>query len=125
MKIATHTKARSFEISRIKNLAKPRNPREVTRICDQSKSRARCHHSSKLGLTLKYLNSDQLLLSQSSELGYSKSTQPNVEKEPNELMTKIITSIKPKGMKQYLCCFLQYQILKAQKRGFLNSTQKN
>ena len=31
-------------------------------------------------------------------------------------MTKIITFIKPKGMKQYICCFLQHQILKVLKR---------
>ena len=30
-------------------------------------------------------------------------------------MTKIMTFIKPKGRKQYICCFLRYQILKAQK----------
>ena len=30
-------------------------------------------------------------------------------------MTKIITFLKPKGRKQYICCFLQYQILKAKK----------
>ena len=29
---------------------------------------------------------------------------------------KIITSIKPKGRKQYICCHLQYQILKVQNR---------
>ena len=30
------------------------------------------------------------------------------------ILNKIITFIKPKGGKQYICCFLQYQILKAQ-----------
>ena len=30
-------------------------------------------------------------------------------------MAKIITFLKPKGRKQYICCFLQYQILKAKK----------
>ena len=56
----THTKARSFEISSLKNL---KNPPEVTRICDPSKFRIRRHYSFKLGPKLKYLNSDQLLLS--------------------------------------------------------------
>ena len=31
-------------------------------------------------------------------------------------MTKILTFIKPKGRKRYICCFLQYQILNKQKR---------
>ena len=43
-------------------------------------------------------------------------TPTNVELEPDRLLTKIIMFIKPKGRKQYICCFLQNQILKAQKR---------
>ena len=31
-------------------------------------------------------------------------------------MTKIVTITKPKERKRELCCFLQYQILKAQER---------
>ena len=31
-------------------------------------------------------------------------------------MTKVITFVKSEGRKQYICSFLQYQILKAQKR---------
>ena len=59
----THIKAQSFEFSKQKNLEKPRNLPEVIRVCDPSKSRARRHHSFKVGSKLKYLNSDQLLLS--------------------------------------------------------------
>ena len=62
-----HTKARSFKISKLKSLLDP------------SKSKARRHHSLKLGSKLKYLNSDQLPLSKRSELGYSKSAPTNVE----------------------------------------------
>ena len=39
------------------------NPPAVTGICDPKKSRARHHHSLKLGSKLKHLNIDQLLLS--------------------------------------------------------------
>ena len=39
----------------------------------------------------------------------------SVEYEPNGLMTRTVTFIKPKGRKKYICCFLQYQILKVQK----------
>ena len=64
VKIVTHTEAQSFEISKLKtSLKKTSNPPEINRIFDSSKSRARCHHSFKLGLKLKYLNPDQLLLS--------------------------------------------------------------
>ena len=94
----------------------PWNPSEVTGICDPSKFQARRHHRFKLGSKLKYLNPDQLLLSWCRELRYSKSAPTNVNQEPNGLTTKIITFIKPKGRKQYTCCLLQYQILKAQKR---------
>ena len=114
--MAKHTKARSFEISKLKNLhEKPWNPPEVTRIFDPPKFPTRCHHSFKLGSKLNYLNSDQLLLSKRSRLKYSKSGPTNVEYEPNGLMTKTVTLIKPKGRKQCICCFLQYQILTVQK----------
>ena len=79
VKMVTNTKAQSFEISKLENFEKPCTPPEVTRICDPSKSRARHHHSFKLGSKLKYLNSDQLLLSQRSKLGYSKPAPTNVE----------------------------------------------
>ena len=76
--MVTHTKTRSFEISKLRNLLeKPLNPPEVTRTCDPSKSPARQHH--KRSSKLNYLNSDQLLLSKRSEMGYSKSAPTNVE----------------------------------------------
>ena len=75
-----HKKARSFKISKLKNLLeKPQNPSEVTRICDPSKSPAPRHHSFKLDSKLEYLNSDQLPLSKRSKLGYSKFAPTNVE----------------------------------------------
>ena len=37
-------------------------------------------------------------------------------------MAKIIPLVKPNGRKQYICCFLQYQVLKARKRINLDST---
>ena len=53
-----HKKARSFKISKLKNLLeKPSNPSEVTRICDLSKSPAPRQHIFKLHSKLKYLNS--------------------------------------------------------------------
>ena len=59
VKMMTHTEAQSFEISKLKSfLEKPSNPPGVTGICNQSKSRAQRQHSLKLGLKLKYLNSD-------------------------------------------------------------------
>ena len=94
-------KARSFKISKLKN------PSEVTRICDLLKCPAPRHHSFKLDSKLKYLNSDQLPLSKHSKFGYFKSAPTNVEQKPDGLMTKIITFIKPKGRKQYICYFLQ------------------
>ena len=55
-----HKKAESFKISKLKNLLeKPWNHSEITRISDPSKSPAPRHHSFKLDLKLKYLNSDQ------------------------------------------------------------------
>ena len=115
VKMAKHTKARSFEISKLKTSMK--NPEILLRIriFDPSKFPIRCHHSFKLGSKLNYLNSDQLLLSKRSRLKYSKSGPTNVEYEPNGLMTKTVTLIKPKGRKQCICCFLQYQILTVQK----------
>ena len=108
MKMVKHTMARSFKISKFKNLLeKPSNAPEVTTICDISKSKGRHHHSFKLGSKLKYLNSDQLLLSKRSELRYFKSAPKNVEQKPDGLMTNIIMFLKAKGRKQYICCFLQ------------------
>ena len=79
--MVTHTKARSFENSKLKNLlGKTLKSPEATRFCDPSKSLARCHYSFKLGSKLKYLHSDQLLLSKRSELGYSKSAPTNLHK---------------------------------------------
>ena len=73
-------KARSFKISKLKNLfKKPLNPSEVTRFCDLSKCPAPRHHSFKLDSKLKYLNSGQLPLSKHIKLGYSKSAPTNVE----------------------------------------------
>ena len=76
VKMVTNTEARTFEISKLKNLLeKPWKSPEVTKIC---KSQARCHHSFKLGSKLKYFNSDQLLLAKLSEMGYYKSAPRNV-----------------------------------------------
>ena len=62
VKMVMQTEARSFEISKLKNLLEnPLNPPEVTRIGDPSKSCARSHHILKIGSKLKYFNSDQLL----------------------------------------------------------------
>ena len=43
-------------------------------------------------------------------------TSANLEKASHRLMTKIIMFIKPKRREQYVRCFLQYQVVKAQKR---------
>ena len=44
-----HKKARSFKISKLKNLLeKPWNPSEVTSVYDPSKSPASQHHNSEL-----------------------------------------------------------------------------
>ena len=70
VKMVKHKKAESFKISKLKNLLeKPWNHFEITRISDPSKSPAPRHHSFKLDLKLKYLNSDQLPLSIGSKLG--------------------------------------------------------
>ena len=75
-----HKKARSFKISKLKNLLeKLLNLSEATRICGPSKSAAPHRHSFKLHSKLKYLNSDKLPLSKCSKLGYSKSTPTNAE----------------------------------------------
>ena len=71
VKMVKHTKLKNL-------LEKPWNPPEVTRICDPSKSKARRHHSFKLGSKLKYLSSDQLPLSKRSKLGYFKSAPTNI-----------------------------------------------
>ena len=64
VKMVADTKAQSFEILKLKDIFEnPSNPPEVTRICDPSKFPSRHHHSFKIGSKLKYLNSDQLLLS--------------------------------------------------------------
>ena len=47
---------------------------EVPGICDPNKSRAQHDQSLRLGSNLKYLNIDQLLLSQGSKFRYSEST---------------------------------------------------
>ena len=56
-----------------KSLPNPLGHRVVTGICDSKKSRARHYRSLKLGSKLKYLNIDQLLLSQGGEFRYSES----------------------------------------------------
>ena len=59
-----HTETYSFVISKLKNLLEnTSNTHVVTGICGPSKSRARHDQSFKLDLKLKYLKSDQLLLS--------------------------------------------------------------
>ena len=59
VKMLMHTEAQSFEISKLKDvIQKPSNLPEATTISDPLKSRAGCHYSFKLGLKLKYLNSD-------------------------------------------------------------------
>ena len=45
--IMMHTKARSFEFSKLKNLEKLCKPTEIAKICDPSKSQVRHHHSFK------------------------------------------------------------------------------
>ena len=53
------------------------NPPVVTgTICDPNKSQARYHRSLKRDSKLKYLNIDQLLLSQDSKFRYSESAKP-------------------------------------------------
>ena len=79
VKMVIQTKTRSFEIPKLKNFEKLWNPFEFSRICGPSKSQAQRNHSFKLGSKSKYLNSDQLLLPERSELGYSKSAPTNVE----------------------------------------------
>ena len=100
--------AQRFEISKLKQLGKLWNPPEVIKIWDPSN----LEHNT---ITVSKLVQNWSTWTQISySFRNSKSASTNVKQEPDGLMTKMITFIKPKGRKQYMWCFLQYQILRGQ-----------
>ena len=98
VKMVTHTKARSFEISKVKNFLE--NPETFLISLEFG-----IHHN---------LQHDAITVLNMVR-NWSISTQISYSCPNNGLKIKIIAFIKPTGRKQYICCFLQCQILKVQK----------